>query len=331
MYSRKRLAVMAVFWMAIGGFMISAGMVEFGTTASSCSSAPCQFPQEANVGGIVLGTDQLTGEGLTTWLGGDAPANAELPPGSVDTTEPVAGVGVNGVGADNFFVYKSWKYQTDGGQNADTYVWINADTGQVSGTSNCGDGSGDASVGRQQCDLFAEAGELAASQITAQALGGISENDYWVRNPEDDTCGLLETEFGIPVGINVCLSLVADGSFSGVLAGVLGADEVTIDNLRIRAHRVSAIEAADGSDKELDLQNFYAEMRLGKGEDRAYIAGADPINGSDPTSSAAIGLPYLCEGSPDGSGDCNIPSNRQGDTLFGERSYDDIEGCNTCS
>lgn len=331
-YSKKRLAVIAVAWLFAA--LIVGVPVEFGVDAqnSNCGTAgdpldgpPCKFPAEANVGGIVLGTSELTGEDLTAF---DGVGTSELPPNRVDSSEDVVGLGLNQVDAEDFFIYKSFKFDSDGdGSNdANTYIWAGAETGSLDGTDDCGDGSADEQVGRETCDLFVDVGEVSFGYIEAEGdtpfiLPDVDADaeDYWVIDPEDDSeCGIFDA---LLAGA-ICLELIVDGSLTGNLADV----SVEAEDVLIRGHRVSAIEAADGTNKELDLQNVYIETRWRKGGDRAQnLPFADSVNDPDVTRSAAITNDYRCEGNPtQDDPSCVIDSDRQGWTGVGDESYDDI-------
>ena len=85
-YSRKRLVLIAVFWIAVGvayptlaansAYFDSPESLDLGIQAqddSNCyqgsqTGPPCQFPTSSNMGGIVLGTSWLNGVDLATWL-----------------------------------------------------------------------------------------------------------------------------------------------------------------------------------------------------------------------------------------------------------------------
>lgn len=329
-YSRKRLAVLGIAWVFLALLIGIPLDMDADAQNTNCDFEPCKFPAESNVGGIVLGTSSLSGDDLTAW---DGLSNADLPPNRDNIVgtggEEVIGLGLNDVDADNFFLYKSFKFDSDGdGTNdANTYVWAGAETGSLSGTGTCGTGSGDPSDGRSDCDLFVETGEVSFGQI--DAVGevcillctsfDITASEYWVIDPQDDTeCGI----FDAVLGGNMCLELIVDGSFAGDTADV----SVDAEDVLIRGHSISAVEDDSGIDKELDLQDVYIEMRWRKGGDRAQDLGfGDPINDPDVTRSASITNDYRCEGNPTQSDpSCEIDSNRQGWTGVGEESYDDI-------
>lgn len=332
-YSRTRLAAIAVVWIAAAALLgVPSGELSAVAQNTNCGTAddplngpPCMFPAEANIGGIVLGTSYLDGDDLTAF---DGLSGADTAPNRVDFREEVIGLGLNAVAADDFFIYKSYKFDsTEDGQRRDAYIWASADTAQLSGTSTCGDGSGSEAVGRRTCDLFIETGEAAFGQI--DAVGStpfllpdvdITAEDYWVIDPQDDTeCDILDAVFNG----GMCLGLIVDGTLSGDLADV----SVEAYDVRIRGHNISAIEASDGTNKVLDLQNAYIETRYEKGQDRVIEQGVPPIDpfGENITRKAALSNDYRCEGNPTQSDpSCVIDSDRKGSTGVGDESYDDI-------
>lgn len=332
-YSRKRFAVLAIGWLAVVAVLFWVGALPGDMVAdaqnTNCDSPPCMFPAEANIGGIVLGTSELTGEDLTGW---DDVGTTEVAPNRVDSSDQAIGLGVNDVAAEDFFLYKSWKYDhPTQNERWNTYVWMGSDQGVLSGTNTCGTGSGDSTDGRQDCDLFVEVGEVSFGQI--DAVGevciflcvsfDITAEDYWVIDPQDDTeCGI----FDAVLAGDMCLELIMDGSFAGDTADV----SIDAQDVLIRGHSIEAIEDSSGNNKELDLQNVYIEMRHRKGDDRAvvpvpYNQWANPIEDPDVTRAAALSNDFRCEGNPTQSDpSCEIDSDRQGWTGIGEESYDDI-------
>lgn len=332
-YSRKRMALIGLGWVLVALVMVWYGVIPGNMIAdaqnTNCASAPCMFPAEANIGGIVIGTSSLTGQDLTAW---DGVPDATTAPNRVDSSEDVIGLGVNDVAAEDFFIYKSWKYDhPTKSERWNTYVWASADIGELSGTSTCGTGSGDPSDGRSDCDLFVEVGEVSFGNIKATGEVCIflcvsfdfTAEDYWLIDPQDDTsCGILDAL----LNDELCLELIKDGSFSGDTADV----SVDADDVMIRGHYIEAIEDSSGNNKVLDMQNVYIEMRHRKGDDREVVPRpfdqwANPIQNSDVTRAAALSNDFRCEGNPTtGDPDCTIDSDRQGFTGVGDESYDDI-------
>lgn len=292
-YSRKRLLSIAMVWMlaAVATFLVapsfSAAADPFG-----CDSAPCQFPGQANVGGIVLASDFLEADDLITYgVYEPSPVTVEeqTPPGRVSDLEVGARLGVNNVEASNFTIYKSWSYydrRVD--DTVDVYIWSDADRTSLTGpTDDCGDDTSPL-TGSTECDLVAGVSELATHHIyAADDCGGsglacgiinrpVDSDNLWVARPENDDCPAL------PTGLagDVCFGLVDDDPASGT-AGLLGINaEVTTDFVQSseylhRTHNLRSVNGGNGN-KEVNLENPYFEMRYGVGADRINRPTSSP-------------------------------------------------------
>lgn len=361
-YSKKRLGIILCAWLLIGLAAASMyGLPDNPFTeeaeASHCnpSNGRCMFPTEAHRGGIVLGVGRLTGEGATTFDVSGAPG-AYLPPGRGATTDESVPLGINNLNpADQFFLYKSWKYEdtsvSPSEQNADVYIWISTDTARLvtesrtnpgeprSSSATCGGGNGF----RDGCDLLAYSGEIAAGEFdvveaNVDALLDLTfsptAQQFWVDDPEQDTC------LGVDLsGIEICLALIEDGSLTG---GLIKSIEIDLYNFLTRTHYAQAKRSAlcdsctTQYDKLLTLEDGYIEIRHGKGSDRSRTldvansrTGAadwqEPVERSttDETLQHGIGMGFECSGGEDGDQDCSPGQKPTGGTESGG-SYDDV-------
>jgi hypothetical protein len=361
-YSKKRLAVVLFVWLAVGVGAVSVyGLPEVSLVqnaeATHCDTGlgNCMFPTEAHRGGIVLGVGSLTGDGATTFNVGGAP-DTFLPPGRAATTDEAVPLGINNLDpADNFFLYKSWKYEDTSvsptEDNADVYLWIGTSTANLvtesrtdkgdarNPSATCGGGNGF----RDGCDLLVYAGEISSGEFNVREANidavvtdltvDPTASGYWVDDPEQDTC------IGVDLsGIQVCLSLIEDGSLTG---GLLKSIDLVLYNFMARTHYAQAVQspASDGGgteyDKLLTIKDGYLEIRHGKGADRSRVLdatnpgfGADdwqnPVERTgDETYRHGVGQGFECDGNPDGDGDCSPGQKPTGGTES-QGSYDDV-------
>ncbi len=311
---------------------------------------PCKFPTEAGVGGIILGTTDLAGEDLATWLSYDGDGTSgichdagtciesELAPGRVDSTETTIGIGLNQIVTADFFAYKGWwdtHHAT--GEDFHTYFWMGAETAALRGTDNpseCGVVDGDMSYayGQTKCDLTVEAGEVAVKEFEASGSTTLSisidleEDDYWLSYPEYDQCSVDIWDTSA-----TCLGMLESGSDG---QDKLDDVEVSMDGLFLRVHRGFALPD-DGTSppttKELELNDVYLEIRHGKGSDTAVVptnlnfpeVGQPISTGTGQDRVGRLGLDFACEGNPMGTGyeDCFVAAHRQDVT---GASYEDI-------
>lgn len=289
-YDRRRLVGIAAVWI-VAAVALFVAQPQFGAIAENSYCVDnsnndwCDYPAppEEDEGGIVLGTSYMTGGNLYF----DETFTREYPEGG---TEDVAKVGLDDINPQTFFVYKTWGYyDSRTGSNEDVYVWIDTGEARLSGPGSCGD-DGDGS----ECDLLTYLTELSSPVFSGEVLG-ITFNlfDYWVLKPEQDTCG-------IPT---ICLELASD--FSA---------DTEVNNAMFRVHRIEAGGPGTTYNKELRLNDVYAEMRYGNGHDRVHVVDGRsesqcPGSGwcspawSNPAPDDAHGLTntFDCEGS-DGGG-----------------------------
>jgi hypothetical protein len=176
------------------------------------------------------------------------------------------------------------------------------------------------------------------------------EVGYWTPDPQDDRCGSTSNGADNDLGPIVALDLI------GISADLQGfclfaadpeatyigqdfsIDRLQIDDLLIRSHRIEA-QREDQTNKELRLNNFYAEIRWGKGHDRASLSesGAgfrwpdvEYQNQFEGSKSSALANPFPCEGNRFsdsqgaswGDNNCFIDTGNSGNLQRG--SYDDI-------
>lgn len=325
-YSRKRLAFVAGAWLLVGAVAFAVGS-PFGAgaqDAAGCESPPCAFPAESNVGGIVLGTDFISGEGLIAFgVGRDPPYTADTPPGSVEPEENQIVLGLNDIDAGQFFIYKSFHYfEPRLNDDVPVYIWANATEARLRGSADeCGDGSRGLG-GADNCDLQAGTSEISTQNLFAEAdcdgitcsivPGSIEDDEFWAVRPEDDVCGALGA-----LGGDICLGLVRDGGTSAAGATIT-ADTVEAEDFMIRGHEYKAVRGSDGEDKTMSLDDVYVEMRYGVGDDRINTPESEqnPGDWAQPTfgsfGEAAIANNFLCQGGGPLTF-CAIPAERQVD------------------
>lgn len=314
-YSKRRLIYIAVFWFLAGAvvFAMAPTFTAYAQDIRGCSSPPCMFPAQSNVGGIVLGTENINAQNLIAFGVGDTDNVFDnTPPVRVLDEEEGIRLGTNDVQADNFFIYKSWNYfdPTVGNQGGSipVYIWADAETAFITGSSACGDGTA-GTDGSKRCDLVAGTAELSTLELSASAdCNGLAfdficglvpdtfnEQDFWTAEPHKDECGELGALSG-----TICLGLIGDEPVSlfGVSATVDNVDAV---DFMIRSHNLRGVPGDQNVNKLLELDNAYFEIRYGKGEDRINTPDspnsasfAQPI--TDTYGDAALANPFLCEG-----------------------------------
>lgn len=352
MYSRRRLALIGVFWVACGAILFGA-YPQFAADADprGCSFAPCAFPAENNIGGIILGTEELVGQNLVSFgYDGDTYYD-EAPPGRVDPRERNVGLGISNVTTGTFFIYKQWYYQDRRvGRQAPVHIWADATGGSLtsigSTNSDCGDSnSGGGWERAEACDLLANVSELSSKYIYAESscsglfCGFVPStfeiNDYHAVRPEDDVCSATGA-----LGGEVCLGLIKNGG-SSVLGTTVTTDRVEAYDIQIRGHEYKAVNGPNGQNKRLTLDNMYLEIRYGKGADRINTPESNPSdpNGNygsavgqnsnwaqpinEPTGESALGTDYPCQGGGPNTF-CQIPDGRNSNR-YGE-GYDNVYG-----
>jgi len=356
MYSKKRLALLAVVWLGLGVVVFGVAP-NFSADADprGCSFAPCAFPAESNIGGIVLSTEELVGNNLVSFgYDGDTYYD-EAPPERVDTREKNVGLGISDINTGNFTIYKQWYYEdTRTGTQEPAYIWANSPGAKLSsiGTTNndCGQesvssGSDGGWEGAESCDLIANVSELSSKYIWANSSCSgffcccvpdtFTLSDYHSVRPEDDVCSATGALAG-----NICLGLIKNGG-STVLGTTVTSDTVEAYDINIRGHRYRAVNGPNGQNKRLTLNDAYVEIRYGKGFDRINSPESrpddpegrygsavgrnsnwgQPIN--TPFGESALGTDFPCEGGGPNTF-CQIPEGRNSDR-FGE-SYDNIYG-----
>lgn len=355
MYSRKRLAMIALIWLFLAAvaFAVFPG---FGADADprGCSFSPCAFPAENNIGGILLSTEQLVGNNLVSF-GYDGPTYYdETPPFRVDPREKNIGLGISDITAGTFSIYKMWYYEDERiGEQAPVHIWANATQAELTsiGSTNndCGvSSSGDSSGGWEEskkCDLVANVSELSSKYIYAtSSCSGLfcccvpstfEINEYHAVRPEDDVCSATGA-----LGGTVCLGLIKNGG-STVLGTTVTSDRVEAYDIQIRGHEYKAVQGGNGQNKRLKLTDAYLEMRYGKGSERIYAPESNPSdpNGNygsavgqnsnwnqpvrTPFGESALGVDFPCGGGGPNTF-CQIPEGRNSNR-FGE-SYDNVYG-----
>jgi hypothetical protein len=267
----------------------------------------------------------------------------------------------------------------------DVYVYVQTTgSGTLEGPSgtepgiDCREDNGNG-YNPNHCDLTVTVSEISFVNLDFQAdiegipiigdigiddsrLNGISssrDNGYWITEPRNDVCsigGIIDISF-TSININgFCLSLLEPTFTNNVpFADRAEINTLTLYNLQVRGHRYEAVPP-DPTDpdqnKVLRLggknepnNDFYAEIRWGKGHDRArFVPKSGQIQGSDDPldqrfagpapefsdskidTSRVAGLAnnFDCEGNPTGVGytDCTQPSQNIGPLQPGP--YDDI-------
>jgi len=338
-YSRRRLLIIATLWMIAGSVVLAFSPVFLASADDrGCFGPPCAFPAENNVGGIILGSDELAGQDLVTFgYDGNGPDSGyyvdPVSPDRVINRERMVGVGINDVTSGNFIVYKPWHYfDTRTREEEEVYVWANATSAELTGSSECGDGS-DGWDGAFRCDLVANASELSARELFVTTScsswfcgfvpDSFSPTDYHEPNVEEDTCGAFDG-----LGGDVCLSLISDGGTS-VAGTTVTADSVDAFDIMIRAHTISAKRGDQSNDKQLTLNNAYLEMRYGEGFDRAKVPVSQSGGAADwaqpiqtQYGKGAVSVSHTCQGGgPDTS--CNIKDGRVTD-VEPPATYDNV-------
>ncbi len=335
--SHRRLVALAALWLVFGvvAFAASGGFAAVAQDDRGCSSPPCAFPAESNMGGILLGTDDLSGDDLVSFgYDGNSYVYPTAPDRAEDTTE-VVGLGINQITTGQFYVFKSWYYDDSrSSQRVPVNVWIDAESADLSGSSQCGNGNSGFG-GSANCDLLAYPTELAARemQVTtscsstvwigcAVVPGSFNPSEYHSVNIEQDTCSAFDG-----LGGDVCLSLISDGGTC--VAGVcVEADSVDAQDISIRAPYYRAQKGSDNTDKVMTLNDAYLEIGYGHGFDRVNVMTS--THGSDwqqnvdaPYGESAVGVSFLCQGGgPDTN--CNLKSGRGVDSTSPWRKYDNV-------
>jgi hypothetical protein len=333
MYSRKRLVLIGCVWLLAGAaaFAVAPDFAAFADDRG-CSSPPCAFPAENNMGGIIMGTETLEGEDLVSFGYDGNTYVYPTPPNRVESNEEVIGLGINQVSTGRFFVYKSWYYyDSRAGERVPVNIWINADSADLSGSNECGNGN-NGFEGASNCDLLAYVSELSAREmyITTDCVSGLgcfavpesfTPENYHSVNVEDDTCSAFEG-----LGGDVCLSLISDGG-TCVLGTCVVADTVNAYDIMIRAPYYQAKKGNDNAVKTLNLNNAYLEIRYGKAYDRATVFDSEhdtdwqqPLDAT--YGDAATSVTHTCQGGgPDTN--CDIQPGRITDTPT-DRTYDNV-------
>lgn len=338
MHSRKRLVLIGCVWfvVGVGVFVVAPVFVSQAQDDRGCSTAPCAFPAENNMGGIILGTDELAGEDLVSFGYDGTNYVYPTPPGREETQESVIGLGINQVTTGQFFVYKSWYYHDSrAGEDVPVHIWINANDATLSGSNDCGSGS-NGWGGSNNCDLLAYVSELSADEMqvtTSCDNGGVwdgclpvpgsfSPQDYHEPNIEDDTCSAFDG-----LGGDVCLSLISDGG-TCVATTCVSADSVDAWDITIRAPYYEATKGTDNEDKTMSMSDAYLEIRYGKGFDRAtaftsaqFTDWQQPYDGT--YGDAALSVPHTCQGGGPNT-DCSIQAGRVTDESGNRRTYDNV-------
>ena len=207
-YSRKRLVILAVFWIGIGVFFTGGSLLAGVGADPNCNSAPapCDFPAENYDGGIILGTPALDGSQLVFFDPdtADSVANYEgitnsytssgqrdigsadtLPPGAESNSIDVATIGFNVDQLNQgLFLYKTWKTTSDRNPPTQTEVnnrdyqnvnvWIQGAQATLNGPSgevnnvNCKEDYQD-EFNPNHCDLTAELSEVSFNNVELEA------------------------------------------------------------------------------------------------------------------------------------------------------------------
>jgi hypothetical protein len=219
-YSRKRLALIALGWIAFG-LLLGGGLFTGVTANPNCpdgtsdGTSPCDFPADNYGGGIVLGTPSLNGNqlvlfqdetannvfnGISSDFGRDTNTNCDNQASGVDTAcqdTVTVGFNVNEVGG--LFLYKTWKTkddrdvptdsQAESGNYDDVYVWITSGQGTLEGPDaerndvSCKETDSNNQLNPHHCDLTAQLTEVAFSDVTLDAT---VESNVFTTDVNDD-------------------------------------------------------------------------------------------------------------------------------------------------
>lgn len=309
MYSRHRLFLISLAWIVAGAavFAVTGG---FGAAAGGggCENPRCAFPAENYDGGIIMGLTFLRVEGGNPVMNWDPDNQAPLP--NSDSTERVSYVGVKYIdNVNDMFIYKAWRYDdpvTQRRENA--YLWLDAGTANLAmeGGSDT-DCSGNPSGYGLDCALSVNASEISAEVLRGRGCVAwfcltLSTEDYWVPEPSEDTCG-------IP---SLCLD-----------SGEAEGEWVEMEDAYFRLHG-GTTQYYNGADKNMTLQNVYAEIRYGRGTDRAHIFGGSTDGQfSHPADGAALSHAFDCTGNPSAGTPCIIDIDDQNPPPTPIESYED--------
>lgn len=319
-YSRKILLYLAVFWLIAGGtvLVLYPTFTAEAQDIRDCEEPPCMFPAQSNVGGIVLGTDDINVDDLIAFGVGDGSEEVVdlTAPDRIWDDEEGIRLGANHVIANDFFIYKEWSYFEprvgEDGETVPVYIWADAPNAQLTGSPECGDGDGGLS-GAENCDLLAGTAEVSTAYLEGEPgecdgiwfldLCGLvpdtlDEEDFWTPEPEEDECGELGALDG-----DICLGLIGDEPISVFGVTVDGVDEVDALDFMIRSHNLRSVPGPDDdADKEMYLEDAYFEIRYGHGEDRINQPTSD-VGGvyfAQPFTTqygeAALANDFLCQG-----------------------------------
>jgi len=219
--------------------------------------------------------------------------------------------------------------------------------------------------GSNQCDNLQDEGNSQYPDNGCANANNCEEIGYWVEDPHTDVCQINEivtlTNL-LPPDARIdgfCLSAAdPEATFDFGISFDFSIDTIEIDDLLIRSHRLRAEQGpTTGENKILQLgeagdpnNNFYAEIRWGKGYDRAQwpvsnarssydwltneVDDGQPL--SDQSRVAGLATPFPCRGNPtaenqgwasrgpDGDANefCNIDADNSGNIREGP--YDDI-------
>jgi len=201
---------------------------------------------------------------------------------------------------------------------SDTAVYFRETrTGDTDGSGEC------TNLEDDETGEFPDSGCADRNDIDCEDIG------YWVEDPEEDKCEIneianVETTLLIPTGVDIvgfCLSAAdPEATFDFGFSFDFNIQTIEIDDLMIRSHRLVAEQGPDsGQNKVLQLgetgnpnNNFYAEIRWGKGYDRATFPDSNIRSSynwldnernpgssrSDQTRVAGLANPFPCRGNP---------------------------------